>query len=49
LSADRKFLEAGPGAMSLQRRLILYLIVCAPIIWTAALAASVSGGSSPGS
>jgi two-component system sensor histidine kinase QseC len=39
--ADREFLEAGPGAMSLQRRLILYLLVCAPIIWTAALAASV--------
>jgi two-component system sensor histidine kinase QseC len=41
LSTGRASGGAGRGGMSLQRRLILYLTVCAPIIWTAALAVSV--------
>jgi len=41
LSAERESPKpAGRSPLSLQRRLILYLAVCAPIIWTAALAVS---------
>ena len=41
MSAKRESSRStGSGALSLQRRLILYLVVCAPVIWTAALAVS---------
>ena len=37
----RSALRTTPSEMSLQRRLLLYLLVCAPVVWSIALGVSV--------